>query len=202
LQRADAPALPAGTLAQLPFHLGEWRGRDVPLQESVVRAADVDDHISRIYSNSGQTTPLNVFIALGRRARDLMPHRPEVCYPGAGFTLRGRAVEKHLLSDGNVLEATIYTFGRGDFGGSPLVVSNFFIVDGEVCRDVSLLRSRAWRGQSAIRYMVQVQLVAAADSEDNSITVLAAMKNFTNRLVPPLRRLLTEVGVVATESQP
>lgn len=194
LDRAPAAPLPAGTLAALPLVLGDWCGRDVPLGESVVRAADVDDHVSRVYARPGQTLPINLFIALGSRARDLMPHRPEVCYPGAGWTLRRQAVESVVTSDGGELETTIYTFGRGDLGGRTLVVLNFFVVDGRPCRDVSLLRSRAWRGQASIRYMAQVQVVAAVEAWQAESAGVGAARDFAAKLVNPLCALLANVN--------
>ncbi len=194
LDRAPAAPLPAGTLAALPLALGDWCGHDVPLGESVIRAADVDDHVSRVYARPGQTLPINLFIALGSRARDLMPHRPEVCYPGAGWTLRRQAVESAVTSDSGELETTIYTFGRGDLGGRTLVVLNFFVVDGRPCRDVSLLRSRAWRGQASIRYMAQVQVVAAVEAWQAESAGVGAARDFAAKLVNPLCALLADVS--------
>lgn len=192
LDRAPVAPLPAGMLASLPLALGDWCGRDVSLGESVIRAADVDDHVSRVYTSPGQTLPINLFIALGSRARDLMPHRPEVCYPGAGWTLRRQAAESVVMSDGGELETTIYTFGRGDLGGRTLVVLNFFVVDGRPCRDVSLLRSRAWRGQASIRYMAQVQVVAAVEAWQAESAGVGAACDFAAKLASPLCALLAD----------
>lgn len=178
-----------------------WRGQDVPLAESVVRAAKVDDHISRIYTHPGQTVPVNLFIALGARARDLMPHRPEVCYPGAGWTLQQRRTEILPASDGSDSEATMYTFGRGDLGGRSVVVLNFFVVDGQVCRDVSLLRSKAWRGQASIHYMCQVQVVAAVEAWQATSAGAAAVREFASELVTPLGRILGDLSTTKEMEQ-
>jgi hypothetical protein len=42
------------------------------------------------------------------------------------------------------------------------LVLNYYIVDGQRCHDVSLLRSKAWRGSGTIRYVAQVQIATSA----------------------------------------
>ena len=46
-----------------------------------------------------------------------------------------------------------------------MTVLNYYIVDGQYSPDVSLLRSKAWRGQGGIRYVAQIQIVCSAGTE-------------------------------------
>ena len=110
---SDAVPLPPGTLARIPMKLGAWQGWDIPLAEAVIRATDTDDHINRGYRLPGQTNALGLFVAYGVRSRDLMPHRPDVCYPGAGWTLRGRERVDLKSVRGQVIPCTLYRFTGG-----------------------------------------------------------------------------------------
>lgn len=188
---ALAEPIPPGTLAPLPNQLGDWQGRDAPLDQAVLRAADVDDHLSRVYVNDRQAMAIGLFIAFGVRARDLTPHRPEICYPGAGWTLTEREVVSFVGDDGP-WRATAYSFLPGKVDEQPLIVLNFYVVDDQVCEDVSMLRSRAAQGQVGIRYMAQVQITARVEVVGAPTRARAAATSFAEELIGPLRALLRE----------
>lgn len=175
---SESIPLPAGALARLPMRIGQWVGRDVPLSEAVIEATDSDDHVSRAYSRGYGAERIWVFIAYGVRARDLMPHRPEVCYPGSGWTLEGRRDADLTLGDGSKLRCRTLRFSRGGLTATQRTVLNYYIVDGQYCADVSVLRSKAWRGSSGVRYMAQVQITCAGgalapDSAARSVSAFA-----------------------------
>lgn len=174
----DSVPMPRGTLAKaLPLRIGEWQGKEKPVEEAVVKGADCDDYISRTYSRGAEVVQL--WIAYGVRARDLMPHRPEVCYPGNGYTLEDSRPLELPIGGGRNLECRTYQFSRGGLGAGPMTVLNYYIVDGQYSPDVSLLRSKALRGSGGIRYMAQVQIVAsggggsASDAASRSVRAFA-----------------------------
>lgn len=175
----DSKPLPPETLAGLPMQIADWVGEDAPLDEAVVRATDTDAHISRRYSRGNRVENVWAYVAYGVRARDLMPHRPEVCYPGNGWTLDGSRMAELLLADGSTLACRILRFSRGRLAVRKTTVLNYYIVDGKCCPDVSLLRSRAWRGSGTIRYVAQVQItcsddgLSGADVADKSVRAFA-----------------------------
>jgi hypothetical protein len=78
------------------------------------------------------------------------------------------------------LPCSTFQFSRGALNTKNVVLLDYYIVDGEYCGDVSLLRSKAWRGAGAIRYVAQVQVVASvttnltADSAARLISAFAA----------------------------
>ena len=146
---------------QLPMEIADWTGEEVPVAEEIVRATDTDAHISRRYARSGGFEAVSLWIASGVKARDLMPHRPEVCYVGAGWRPGGRDVLELPMADGAVMPCNVMQFSRGVLNNERVVVLDYYIVDGEYCANVSLLRSRAWKGGAAIGYMAQVQIVTA-----------------------------------------
>ena len=175
----DTTPISPEALAQLPLKIGDWTGREVPLDEAIVRATDTDAHINRRYLRHGSLESVSLYIASGVKARDLMTHRPEVCYTGNGWTLTDRRFVELPLSDVMKLPCNVFEFSRGTLNTNKVVVLNYYIVDGQYCHDVSLLRSKAWRGSGTVRYVAQVQVIASitanmtAESTANIVSAFA-----------------------------
>lgn len=176
----DAILLSPEALARLPLQLGDWTGQEAPLDEAVVRATDTDAHVSRRYSRQNPPGSVWLYIAYGVNVRDLMPHRPEVCYAGAGWTRIDRRFTELPLSDGTKLPCNVLQFSRGTLNKQKVVVLDYYIVDGQYCHDVSLLRSKAVFGSGTVGHVAQVQVVASvtpnlpADSAGRSVYAFAA----------------------------
>jgi EpsI family protein len=158
---ADTTPIDPAVLAQFPMQIGAWMGEEVPLAPEIVRATDTDAHINRRYSRGGGFESVVFYVAAGVQARDLMPHRPEVCYTGSGWTLANRRSMDLPLDDGTSLPCNVLQFSRGALNMERIVVLNYYLVDGQYSADVSLLRSRAWRGAGTVGYVAQVQVVAS-----------------------------------------
>ncbi|MBA7693823.1 hypothetical protein ES703_102412 [subsurface metagenome] len=175
----NTTSLPPAALEPLPLQIGNWAGQNVPLDEAIVRATDTDAHINRRYSRYNASEYISLYVAYGVRARDLMTHRPEVCYTGAGWTLIDKRSKELPLSNGMELPCNIFQFSRGTLNTNKTIVLDYYIVDGQYCRDVSLLRSKAWRGSGTVRYVAQVQIVASvtanltADSAERIVRAFA-----------------------------
>jgi EpsI family protein len=200
----DAPAIAPGTLSRLPLQIGDWEGVEAPIDESIVRAADVDDYVNRRYTLRSNKHNVGLWVAFGVRARDLVPHRPEVCYPGAGWTLRdAETVVLQPDAAAAPLRARILSFQPGGMDQRPQVVLNYYIVDGETCEDVSLLRSKAWRGQASIGYMAQVQITCRTNPARPTDAPADAVRRFAVESFAPLRAMLHEVTAPSViERQP
>ena len=184
--------LPPGTLARLPMRLGDWIGQDVRISEAVAEATDSDDLLHRSYVRRGEGQSVSLFVAYGVRARDLVPHRPEVCYPSSGWTLRDSSPAELPLPDGSTLACRIYEFAGGSLSANLVKVLNYYIVDGRYAADVSLLRSKAWRGSGGVNYVVQVQVSCDAGPPWSSQTALALTQAFAVESVPAIRALLLD----------
>lgn len=157
--------LPPGGLANLPLRLGEWVGQDVKVDERIIRASDSDAVLSRSYTRRFSQESVGLFVAYGIHGRDLMPHRPEVCYPGAGYRLDGRRAIQLKLPDGSRLACMLYHFSRSGLGSRPVVVLHYYIVDGVRYPDVDEIRWKiCWRGY---RYFARVMITCNADSLDS-----------------------------------
>ena len=191
----DSVPMPRGTLAKaLPLRIGEWQGKERPVEEAVVEGADCDDYISRTYSRGAEVVQL--WVAYGVRARDLMPHRPEVCYPGNGYTLEDSGSLELPIGGGRNLECRTYQFSRGGFGAGRMTVLNYYLVDGQYSPDVSLLRSKALRGSGGIRYMAQVQVVASGGGGSASDAASRSVQAFAVDSAAALRGVMPDVAKI------
>jgi EpsI family protein len=189
----DSVPLARGTLAKaFPMQIGGWQGRERPVEEAVVKGADCDDYISRTYARSAESVQL--WVAYGVRARDLMPHRPEVCYPGNGYTLEDSRSLELPIGSGQKLDCRTYQFSRSGFGAGQMIVLNYYIVDGQCSPDVSLLRSKALRGSGGIRYMAQVQVVASGGEGAGLKAAYQAVRAFAVDSAEAIRRVMPDAG--------
>ena len=157
-------SMPPDALDEFPMQINQWVGVEEPLDEAVIEATDTDAHISRRYYRYDSPQEVWLYIAAGKRARDLMPHRPEVCYIGAGWTLTNNDSRELSLDSGTVLPCNIFQFTKGTLNPKKIVILDYYIVDGQICRDISLLRSKIWRGSGYVDYVIQVQGLCACDS--------------------------------------
>jgi hypothetical protein len=74
-------------LKDLPQVLGEWQaveGSEINLDPEIARIAGSSDHLIRTYSNLMTGQSVSVLILFGP-AKFVFAHRPEVCYPRAGY---------------------------------------------------------------------------------------------------------------------
>ena len=180
--KLDAPInttpISPDALTRFPLQIGDWTGEDVPMDEAIARATDTDARLNRRYTRRGSFESITFYIASGVKARDLMPHRPEVCYTGAGWTLMNRRLVDLPLGDSTILPCTIMQFSRGVFQTQKVVVLDYYLVDGQYCADLSLLRSKAWRRSGTVRYVAQIQIVAPITATFNAEAAIQTLRGF------------------------
>lgn len=75
-------------LDALPMRIGDWQGRDYDLDPGVRGALSADSILCRYYTDSRdrQVSLLVTYRKYGRRS---FTHRPEMCYPAAGWEIIG-----------------------------------------------------------------------------------------------------------------
>jgi EpsI family protein len=97
----------------LPDVIGDYRGRDVPLDPRLTAATNSDAILNRVYENRmGDQVIVNVgvWIEYGRG----IPHPPGTCYPMAGWEVVSRRNSKIPLEDGGFLKAMTFLFQRDE----------------------------------------------------------------------------------------
>ena len=201
---AGAVPLARGTLNRLPREIGDWVGTDVALDERIIEATDTDDHLNRTYTRRAGSGVVALYIAYGVHFRDLMPHRPEVCYPGAGWLHEGTADASIPTAEGTEVPVQIHKFARGGLDPHFITVLNYYDVDGQFCPNVSLLRSKGWRLKTQARYMAQVQISCVGEGMSEAQTQ-ERVSAFAAEAAPVIRRTLAQAvaeasGVGVTET--
>ena len=161
----DIAPLPPGTLNGLPLSLGGWLGENAPIDKDILRIADVDDYVNRVYRDPQGGDAVSLFVAFRRRdvaygvpVRELMPHRPDVCYPSVGWKPDGEETTQVLMADGSQFPVRIFRFHRGELAAERVTVLVYYIVDGSRSIDVASIRPSGWRPKGLIRYVAQIQI--------------------------------------------
>lgn len=148
-------------LERLPRQIGNWSGQDVPLDEAVRERTGADAIVNRRYARRNGLESAVLYIASGVSARALVDHRPEVCFISSGWTLMSRHSLELTLADGTTLPCSVFQFSRGMLDRERTTALHYYIVDGQYCGDVSLLRRKVWRGAHAVDYAARVQVVVS-----------------------------------------
>jgi EpsI family protein len=189
-------------MKEFPMQIGGWTGQEVPLDEAIVRRTHTDAHINRQYSRHNGLESVSLYVACGVKARDLMVHRPEVCYVGAGWTRTDRRSLDLPLSDGRVLPCNAISFSRGTLDTTNIVVLDYYIVDGEYCRDISLLRSKVWQGSGAVRYVAQVQIAAPIADPAGADSAVRVVSDFAVDSASSIAGLFEHIDTDLSEDSP
>lgn len=183
----DTTPVSQEALNQLPLTIANWTGRDTPVDANIIEATDTDAHVSRQYVATTGSGSVSLWIASGVRARDLMPHRPEVCYTGSGYTLMRQESPDLELTDGSVLPCNAMEFSRGTLTSNRVLVLYYYLVDGQYCRDVSEWRYKLiW---TPIGYIAQVQVVTAITETASADQAMRHASDFAIQSAPQIAEL-------------
>ena len=194
-QLAGAVRLPQGTLSRLPLQIGDWVGRELTLNAAVIRITDTDDRISRTYRHRSNPSKVSLFVGFGTRMRDLMPHRPQVCYPGAGWTHEQTRRTRVPLNNGAELPCQIHAFSRGGLDTRRVAVLNYYIIDGKFYPDVEELRSQALQFRTDVGYVAQVQIASGQDWPRNAAE--KSLRAFAAASAELIQTLLADAVAIA-----
>lgn len=81
----DRPLLRA-PLATIPLELGDWVGRDEPIDSRIVQEAQTDDYLNRVYEDRAHPgRRLWLWVNYSRKGLNLR-HSPEICLPSGGWS--------------------------------------------------------------------------------------------------------------------
>jgi EpsI family protein len=84
MNRTDRPALRI-PLATVPLELGNWSGRDVPMEADIIEQAQTTEYLNRTYESSKHPgLSVQLWINYSRQG-DNLRHTPEICLPSGGW---------------------------------------------------------------------------------------------------------------------
>jgi EpsI family protein len=171
-------------LTELSIQINAWQGRDVPLDDRLRAATDADALLNRVYVRPGGDA-VTLFVASGSQPRQMAPHRPEVCYPSAGWDLASES--EATISSGNLqVPVRVLHFTRGTFGEREMIVLHFYFVEGHYSRNVQELRFRHWE----IGELTQIQLAMATSVWKDAVAAQRVLLEFGTEVLPRLNALL------------
>lgn len=106
--RPNTPALQG-----YPMVVGDWRGEDEHMAQSVLDVLGPGDFLSRLYTKPG-TPPVEIFVAYfaSQRSGDTI-HSPKNCLPGSGWQPLDSGVTVIPLGNGRSTRATRYIVAKG-----------------------------------------------------------------------------------------
>lgn len=156
------------SLSAFPARIGAWLGKDVPIPENVQRVAGNDDFLNRLYINESANQWANIYIAYSARPRNMLGHRPQVCYVGGGWIHDSTEASEVISDFGRKIPCLIHRFHMPTPSHEERVVLNFYIVNGQLTNDESGFSGVGWRtpniaGNTA-RYVAQVQISSVLEN--------------------------------------
>lgn len=116
----------SATLNKLPMQLGTWHGVDIKLDATVTKALAADQMLCREYTDSKTGRQLGLLVVYRKYGRRDFVHRPELCYPAAGWEIVGKSYTNVPYAGRNVQarlviaeqdmsrEAVTYWFASGN----------------------------------------------------------------------------------------
>jgi EpsI family protein len=176
----------AVNLNQLPVRIGEWRGRNYPLDERIMQILGTEFILDRDYANQdGSHVYLSVVYYPDNK---IGFHNPESCNTGAGSRITRRDI--HSIGNGNTGEASENEFKvnrlilertRGD-----KAIFYFFVSGNYVTHDYFKFRLHMLKQQMTFRRAsgAQVQIHSAVGPDLNG--TVSVMDDFVRNLAPLL----------------
>jgi len=100
-------------LGVFPFRLGEWTGRQWPVEPRLLAAAGVDDSLSRYYADGrGNLVELYIGYYRSQRNGDVI-HSPRNCLPATGWEPLRAGRLRLDLAGGKSIVVNDYTVAKG-----------------------------------------------------------------------------------------
>jgi EpsI family protein len=149
-------------LANIPMEVGPWRGEDVPMSQAVLKVAGNDDYVNRRYMNEAAGAWVNLYVAYSGDPRTMLGHRPQVCYPAAGWQHEYTTRIEITSPQGTVVPCLLHRFHMAGQAAGSVVVLNFYVLNGKMTDDEGTFSGAAWRlpniSGNIARYVTQVQI--------------------------------------------
>lgn len=192
LDRLDSSITLPVPLKEIPVAVGDWRGEDVPLSETVLKVAGNDDYLNRLYVNDTSQLWANVYVAYSANPRTMRGHRPQVCYPSSGWQHESTDHIKLKSTSGREMRCLVHRFKKVGIESQDIVVLNYYVLNGQVTDDEEAFSGISWRlpniSGDIARYVTQVQISSVLEN-----SVLAAASEFSDLIMDYLP---DEKGVV------
>ena len=154
-------------LKSFPAEIGGWVGKDIPLSDSVIRAAGNDDFVNRLYVNEMLRQRVTFYVAYSARPRTMNGHKPDVCYVASGWVHDGSKPSSFKTATGKEIPCQMHYFHKPDRPGTQMAVLNFYVLNGRCIFSEKGFSGIAWRTPNITgtpaRYVAQIQISSAVE---------------------------------------
>lgn len=175
-------------LASIPLELGDWLGRDVPMDPEILEKTQADDYVNRLYEDRRHPgRAVTVWINYSAHGLNLR-HSPEVCLPSGGWEkVESRCREVAL--EGGRARMTRLGYKKGELAQT---VGFWYYIFGEgpwehYVRSLPIT-SRSSHGRTTRGSGLTVEVFAPGEADADG----AATGEFAGALLEALEPLLPE----------
>jgi EpsI family protein len=177
------------SLHSIPLVMGDWVGRDEPVDADIVDRSQTTEYLNRVYESRKQPgVRLRVWINYSSRGNNLR-HTPEICLPSGGWTKiesMTRVIDVPLDSELS-MEVTRLAYARGELVEH---VGFWYYIFGEGKLENYVRRlpitSRSSHGQTTRGSSMTVEVFYPGDNDPDG----DALREFAVELVKSLDPIL------------
>lgn len=107
------PMMEREPLKDLSYQIGNWQGKEYPLEQRIVQAVSVTDYTNRVYTSSS-AAPVELYVGYyaSQRTGDTI-HSPKNCLPGAGWDPIHAGYATIPVQDGKQITVNEYVIAQG-----------------------------------------------------------------------------------------
>lgn len=191
LERKPDASVASADVRAIPLHAGDWSMiEEVKSDDAVMRQMLADSYVHRIYRNHAgqQVALLAVYRRYGRRE---FAHRPELCYPAAGFTITQKT--KTTLDYAGSERPAVLIKASGPDGSRTL--TSYLFASGKKTEE-DFLRQQLWMAFERLipnkNGWTFLRLQSPTITTDDD--ALAAQRDFMRSLAPGIEAAITTEG--------
>jgi EpsI family protein len=178
LAQTTRPPL-AHSLASIPLEMGDWSGRDLPVDPEIVARAQTTEFLNRVYeSRKRPGLAVSLWINYSREGTNLR-HTPEICLPSGGWTKieSQTRVSAVAVAGGRTIPVTLLSYAQGELVRH---VGFWYYIFGEGALENYVRRlpitSRSSHGQTTLGSSMTVEVFYSGenDAEGDALRDFAA----------------------------
>jgi len=176
-------------LVTLPLELGDWVGRDEPVDPAVLRQAQSTEHLNRIYENrKDPSLRLALWINYSNLGLN-MRHSPEKCLPSGGWSKIESLCQEVPVNDGRGNPMRIMRLGYGQ-GELVQILGFWYYIFGEgrwerYVRQLPIT-SRSSHGRTTRGSGLTVEVFCPSENDPEGL----ALRDFSQALLHAMEPIL------------
>ena len=185
----------AARLERIPARFGDWTSSEVPIEPKILKIAEADGAVSRLYTNRKTGERFTVLLLCGPSG-PIGAHTPDICYGGLGYRCVGKPVPQRVVIGTEATSFWTARFEKPTPSDEPLRIFWAWGVDG------TWKASTAPRTEFALRNSLYKLYVVTPERAERSTTATAvdATVGFLKEFLPLVRQALASAGLASADS--